>query len=549
MKPLSLNFIFIIFSILITIDGFTQECLWSSHAGGTAYDGGGHIFCDKNGNTYISGVTRSNSCIFNTDTIYPCWFIVKYDNSGNEKWIFDLPAGIGPNEGEDGGIAMKIDTINAQLLVAGSFYNYLVLPDTILHGSKNTVFILKMDLDGNIIWYRTAGGTGDDQAFGITYDPDGNIYISGSNESDVAFGQTTIPRGGFLAEYDPNGNLIWAKQKFRFKNFQGSGYPYTEASPINLLFSNNSLLVLGAVNSSTVVFDTATFTNFGINAAYLASYTTQGNLNWVKLASGPDGACGSMTTDHLNNIFITGQYTKTGVFGYDTLLQIGNYGDCFIAKYDLNGNLSWVTNTKSSWMAWGWAITSSSDGSIYVAGYFHGTLHFGDIVLTSSPTANDMFLAKYATDGNNIGVRQYSDGAIYGVAVDGSDNVCFTGDFNGTLTIGNNTFTSRGQSDLFVAKCSPILSGVEPLKKNSNELLIYANPTTGICNITIPEDFKNEKSLTLKLFDSQGKVIQKVPVIITEGKITFDIRAQATGMYNVILSNGKKSYTGKIIFK
>jgi hypothetical protein len=96
-------------------------------------------------------------------------------------------------------------------------------------------------------------------------------------------------------------------------------------------------------------------------------YSKQGDLKWVKLAGGPEGACGSLTTDHLNNIFITGQYTETGVFGNDILIQPGDRGDCFLAKYDLNGNLTWATNTKSSSMAWGWAIASSSDGSIYIA--------------------------------------------------------------------------------------------------------------------------------------------------------------------------------------
>jgi hypothetical protein len=527
----------------------SQDCFWSSHAGGTAYDIGLNVVCDKYGNTYVTGYTESNPCIIGTDTIYTCWFIIKYDNSGNKKWIFDFPAGIGPNEGESGVISMKIDTINDQLLIAGCFYNYLVLPDTILHGTKNTILVLKMDLDGNIIWFKTAGGTGDDQAFDITYDAEGNIYTSGSNQSDATFGQITIPRGGFLAEYDANGNVVWAKQKFRFKYFQGSGYLFTEASPYYLLFSNNSLLVFGAVNGSIVVFDTITFTNFGINASYLASYSTQGNLNWVKLAGGPDGVCGSMTTDHFSNIFITGQYAKTGVFGNDTLIQPGDYGDCFIAKYDLNGNLTWVINTKSSCEASGEAISTDSDGSIYIGGYFYGALHFGDIILTSSPTANDMFLAKYSTDGNNIGVRQYSNGAIYGVALDTSNNVFFTGRFNDTLNIGPTTFVARGQGDLFVAKCSPILGGIEPLNANSNQLLIYANPNSGICNITIPEDFKHEKSLTLTIFDSQGKVIQKGPVEIAEEKIFLDIQSQATGLYNVILTNGKKNYSGKIIFK
>jgi hypothetical protein len=445
---------------------------------------------------------------------------------------------------------MVMDTINNQLLLTGYFYNYLSLKDTIIYGLKNTIFLIKMDADGNIIWCKTAGGNGDDQAFDITYDPEDNIYICGSNESAATFGQITIPRGGFLAEYDANGNVIWAKNKFRFFNQfgSGSGYPFTEAQPNRIRFVNNSLLINGAVENDTAIFDTVTFINsYGFESSYLASYSIEGNLNWVRLAGGPGGGCGmSFATDKSNNIFITGVYTGTGIFGNDTLKQQGGRGDCFLAKYDINGNFKWVNNTNS--LAYGFTVATSKDSSIYLGGYFSGQAYFGNTILIST-SDQDMFLAKYALDGSYIGVRQYHSGTIFGVAVDGSNNICFTGDFTDTLTIGSNTFISRGQNDFFVAKCSPIIGGVENLKTGSTQLLIYANPNSGICNIDIPDDFKHEKSLTLTIFNSQGKVIEKAPIEITDEKISLNIQAQAAGMYNVILTNGKKSYSGKIIFK
>jgi hypothetical protein len=254
----------------------------------------------------------------------------------------------------------------------------------------------------------------------------------------------------------------------------------------------------------------------------------------------------NIATDNLGHIFTTGSIDKTGIFGNDTLISPG-YRDCYLAKYSVDGNLNWVTTTNSSISASGSSVASSSDGTVYLSGVFHGTALFGNTMLTSS--AMDMFLARYAADGNNIGVRQYSTGGINGLALDGSNNICLTGNFSGTLNIGSNTFVSYGGSDLFAAKCSPIINGIEPLNAGPNQLLIYANPNSGVCNITIPEDFKNEKSLTLTIFNTQGKVIQNDLVEITSDKISLDIQAQATGMYNVIMTNGKKNYTGKIILK
>ena len=516
MKILSVYIVLLfVFEILFPTHGLPQNCLWSEQAGGTGNDLGQRIIFDKDGNNYISGWSESSPCYFNGDSINSgitsSSFIVKYNNSGQEIWVLDLVKGAGPKVGEWGNIAMVMDTLTNQLLLTGYFYDYLSLKDTVVAGLNNTIFLIRMDTDGNIIWCKTAGGVGDDQAFDITYDPEGNIYISGSNESDATFGQFTIPRGGFLAKYDASGNVIWVKNKFRFFNKWelDSGYPFTEAQPTSIHFANNSLLINGEAQNDTVVFDSVTFINsYGFESSYLASYSIDGNLNWVKLAGGPGGGSGSsFSTDKSNNIYITGVYSSVGVFGNDTLKQPGGKGDCFLAKYDFNGNFKWVNNTNSS--ALGIAITTSMDSSIYLGGWFSGKAYFGNIILTSS-SVMDMFLAKYASDGSNIGVRQYHSGTICGVAMDGSNNICFTGDFDDKLNIGSNTFISKGQNDFFVAQRSPILGGIQSTQ--SNQLLIYANPNSGICNIVIPDDFKHEKTLSLTIFNMQGKVIEKVPI-------------------------------------
>jgi hypothetical protein len=121
--------------------------------------------------------------------------------------------------------------------------------------------------------------------------------------------------------------------------------------------------------------------------------------------------------------------------------------------------------------------------------------------------------------------------------------------FSGTTTVGHKTIESYGSSDFIFAKCSAI-TGVEEQKSNwQNKLLIYANPTTGKCTVTIPEEFLNEKQLTLQVFDFQGKLIEKTVLALADGKIRLNLEARAKGMYQVVLDNGRKSYTGKVVFE
>jgi len=232
-----------------------QDCQWSSSAGGALSDVANGIISDQNGNTFISGSTRSNPCYFQTDTIIRGSFLVKYNSSGTEEWVIEFKS-YNPSSGNilSSISGIDFDTINDHILITGNFYNYLDLPDTTLHGNGLTVFLVKMDTDGHTIWARTAGGSGDDDAFDLTYDDQSNIYISGATTDSITFDGITIPRGGFLAKYDVNGNVIWAKKISR--NYYPSIYISSEAPPLNLAYANNSLFVNGYTLNDTIVIDT-----------------------------------------------------------------------------------------------------------------------------------------------------------------------------------------------------------------------------------------------------------------------------------------------------
>ena len=107
----------------------------------------------------------------------------------------------------------------------------------------------------------------------------------------------------------------------------------------------------------------------------------------------------------------------------------------------------------------------------------------------------------------------------------------------------------QGDTDFFTAKCSPITGIPDPKDPLSNALIIYANPTTGQCNVTIPEEFRNEKNLRLQIFDQTGRLVQEARVEMVGDSVKLDISAQAKGIYLAVLSNGKKSFQGKIVFE
>ena len=101
-----------------------------------------------------------------------------------------------------------------------------------------------------------------------------------------------------------------------------------------------------------------------------------------------------------------------------------------------------------------------------------------------------------------------------------------------------------------------IFSGLTVLKTTNggdtwlyqtNHLNIYPNPATNSFKIEIPDDFKEEASLTLLIYDSAGKLVQQSHIYKPYDKLILKNK-NFKGLYNIVLTNGNKRYTGKIVF-
>ena len=81
------------------------------------------------------------------------------------------------------------------------------------------------------------------------------------------------------------------------------------------------------------------------------------------------------------------------------------------------------------------------------------------------------------------------------------------------------------------------------------EIEIYPNPTPGQFNINVPDEFLHERNLVLSIYDNTGKLVQQQKMEMSDNKIKLNLEAEAKGIYHAVLSNGDKSYNGKIVFE
>ena len=311
-------------------------------------------------------------------------------------------------------------------------------------------------------WANDAGGAGDDAGSGIARDDSGNAYVAGYfNSSPMSIGATTLtPSGGndiFVAKFDANGNLKWAKSA------GGSADDYAYGICVDRL---GDVYVTGSFSSSTMTFDTVSLSKPGSGTnIFLAKYDRAGHAKWARAAGGSGFDIGqSVAADGMGDAFITGYFTSSSIhFGSTPTLNLtGGAVDLFVAKYDSRGNASWSRGANGPGTDLGIKIAADSSGRSYCTGSFNGsTLTFGSNPALNGSGSDDVFIVKFDTGGNAVWSRSGSGGGSDGgtcIKPDKWGNVYVGGAFaSASLTFGSTTIdkTYAGTDlDAFLVKFS-----------------------------------------------------------------------------------------------
>jgi hypothetical protein len=190
--------------------------LWAKNEGGSGDDRPLGIAADGNGNAFVTGFFSSSSILFGTTTLNNSgsddYFLLKFDSSGNPLWAKGANGA-----SNDIGYNVKTDA-TGNVYVIGSFNSSTLTFGTItvnLHAFDD-FFIVKYDGSGNVLWAKENGSSGNDIGEAIGVDGSGNVYVTGYFASpSLTFGTSVANNLGanniFVAKYDGNGNALWGK--------------------------------------------------------------------------------------------------------------------------------------------------------------------------------------------------------------------------------------------------------------------------------------------------------------------------------------------------
>lgn len=528
--------------LLLSYSSNAQTWAWANSGGGPSGDYGRQICCDNDGNIYMSGSIMSSPVYFQTDTLitngFNDCFIAKYNASGEEQWVIQFGGNNTYAQGE-GVTGICFDTISNHLYLAGSFVtscSFDSLHLTTGEGDKQ-ILVAKFDANGHCLWAKSAGGPGRDVAGNPLITEDGSLMIAGDLEYGGYFESDYVPAGGFIARFDSLGNYLWGKKIFT--NCSGE-----------IALYNSDIFALYATNASTFTIDTLTITEPSIKWKFLARFDSVGTVKWVRVFGGPENlSWGNLVMDNFGNCYFPGMFSGSyALFGNDSLYS-GGAKNYYLAKYDQNGNKKWLQQAIAPIDIFGEGMALDAGANLVVTGSFSDTVQFDTVQLIANGI-EDAFVARYDSSGN------YMNAIQVGMRASGKDIICdvngsiiITGEFFDAIDFGITTLESNGSCDAWVAKLSSFALNIKEAEKTNKGLLIYANPTTGNCNIQVPDDFLYEDNLVLSIYNLNGQLIQQQSLVMNQEKVALNLEAEAKGVYTAVLSNGKKSYTGKIIFE
>ena len=303
-----------------------------------------------------------------------------------------------------------------------------------------------------INWVQQFGGVFADSVTGIAADELGNSYITGLFGFDANFGSTTLSTTGFVDAFVAK--LDSSGNFVWAENFKSTSLSTSFSSGIDNDAVGNTYTT--GFFTGTVEFGDTSLTSVDISDVFITKLDSNGNVIWAEQLG--DTGLGfetptGISSDDSGNAYVTGIKdvdTETDILADPTSIN----GEAFIAKIDSNGNLVWTQNFDSTSYSSGEDIASDAVGNSYVIGTFLDDVTLGNQTFLSSGDT-DIFVTKLDSDGDVEWSQSFGNTLSEsgnGVGLDKAGHIYITGSFEDSVSFGDTLLNSNGESDVFITK-------------------------------------------------------------------------------------------------
>lgn len=486
MKPL--------FLFLLAVSIFSpiySQITFRHTIGGTGQDQGRSVKQTFDGGYIVAGSTSSFG-LGNSDV-----YLIKLDSLGMKQW-----SNVYGGSNVDWGYSV-VQSPDSTYVICGYTNSFGM--------GGYDFYLIKVDLEGNLLWQKNYGGADWDFAYSLQNTSDGGFIIAGETYS---FGSGSNDM--YLIKTNSNGDVIWTK------TYGGQNKDY--AKSVKQTFDGGYIIAGG----------TASFGS-GMTDVYIVKTDDTGDSLWTKTFGGD-------SVDFANSIIQTSD-SGYAVAASSNSFSDGNY-DYYIFKTDPNGSEKW--NHK-------WITYLENDEATEIVETNNGLAFFGS---TSSVGPGGFSFQLVFTDINGwyVAIREYgSEGEEIGYSLaETEDNgfvMCGSADSYGfgyheILIIKTDSIGLTGISGAVTSFLdSIVLSAFLNFEKSSISLKFFPNPFHSSSRIQFEGGLENE--MHFELYDLLGNKVQSMDFICCD---SFEIVREnvQNGIYlyklkegNVIKSAGK----------
>lgn len=364
--------------------------------------------------------------------------------------------------------------------------------------SNRDITTIKYNPAGVRLWVSNYNGstTGNDEAYAITIDNAGNVYVTGSS-----YGNNT-DKDIVLIKYNSSGSQQWATR------YTGSGNYSDEAYAITLDNAGNPIITGYSYGSG-----------FGYQLTVI-KYNTMGILQWI---SRYDGTSGDKTDEAYA---ITIDNVGGGIYVCGTTEGNSANLDFVTIKYNSSGVQQWVKNYNGpgNQNDEAYAITIDNNGNIFVTGESEGT-----------GTGKDYTTIKYNSSGAQQWVQRYNndlannDDIPRAITVAVNNDILVTGSSKSSSANGSEDYLTirynQTGSTVFISRYDGIINSADigyaiTVPNSNNAVFITGSSKTA-------NGHGGEDIVTLKL-NPTGNQIQKHTISNPGSDCAFDIKLNSS---------------------
>lgn len=513
------------------------------------------IESDNAGNIYTIGYLVGNNKHFGYDTVVTTAnltaFLIKYDTSGNFKWVRFIGA-------DTEATADATQYHSAMAIDGGGFIHYYSL---LMNGVQITPTIistrgtydLKYDSLGNLINVNKIAIDSNENFYKVIFNKQSGTSYANILSIEPSTGNA---KGSYIEAFDTLDNKIWVDSA-----------SFISAEVVDIDYDGNGNIYgagIGQLQPFYIGGDTVRSKNISTNVCAIFKLDTLGDLKWMRKLEGSS----FRTIDNIAALTVTssgfvagcGTFGEAAIDGVDSIVAPNSEGwNPLVYILDTSGRLIKLDQLHGdAFYDLGKTIVCDNVGNIYIGGFVGDSIYATGIpAYYNTGGETDFFIIKYGyNDGCNLGTEPTPMFSVSGDSTHVPATVTFTytganapdsvkwvfgdGSISSTLNP-SHSYTDTGviQVCLTVYGCDSgtycnWITTLKPTGVNNVKvfpgLQVYPSPVSDeltIDNVNV--------GTAVRIFDLVGR--QMYATTATENKQMIDVHELQTGVYVLQLTN------------